>query len=131
MTGSLYSIVKSTHITLVIISVTLFALRGAATLLEARWPLNAGVRLASVIIDSFLLLAGLSLWALLGMNLTGQNWLAVKLLLLPVYVVLGSFALKRARSRAARALFFVLALATVAWMASIAVHHHPLGWLSR
>ncbi|MBE2263229.1 MAG: SirB2 family protein [Burkholderiaceae bacterium] len=129
MTGALYSVVKSTHITLVIISVTLFALRGAATLMAARWPLQTGVRRASVIIDSCLLLAGLGLWVLLGMNLTGQGWLAVKLLLLPVYVVLGSYALKRARSRAAKALFFVLALATVAWMASIAVHHHPLGWL--
>ena len=56
-----------------------------------------------------------------------EPWLLVKLLLLPVYVVLGTFALKRAQGRAARAVFFGLALATVAYMVAVAVAHHPLG----
>jgi uncharacterized membrane protein SirB2 len=122
-----YPLLKTAHMTLVGTSVLLFVLRGLATLSAARWPMHQGARWTSVVIDTCLLLAGASLWWMLGMPLTGQAWLGVKLLLLPVYVMLGSFALKRARSRAARAVFFGLALATVAYMAAVAVAHHPLG----
>ena len=122
-----YPLLKSAHMALVGASVLLFVLRGVATLADARWPMNPGVRWTSVAIDTALLLAGVSLWWLLGTPLTGQAWLGVKLLLLPVYVVLGSFALKRARGRAARAVFFGLALATVGTMVAVAIAHHPLG----
>lgn len=122
-----YSLLKTTHMTLVGASVLLFVLRGLATLGAARWPLHKGVRRVGVTIDTCLLIAGVSLWWMLGMNTTGQAWLGVKLLLLPVYVVLGSFALKRARSRRTRAVFFMLALATVSFMVAVAVAHHPLG----
>ena len=122
-----YPLLKTAHMTLVGASVLLFVLRGVATLAAARWPMHPGVRRTSVIIDTGLLLAGVSLWWMLGMPLTGQTWLGVKLLLLPVYVVLGSYALKRARGRAARAVFFGLALLTVGYMVAVAVTHHPLG----
>ncbi len=122
-----YSLLKTTHMTLVGASVLLFVLRGVATLGAARWPMNKTVRRISVAIDTSLLIAGVSLWWMLGMNTTGQAWLGVKLLLLPVYVILGSFALKRAQGRGARAVFFVLALATVSLMVAVAVTHHPLG----
>lgn len=122
-----YPLLKTAHMALVGASVLLFVLRGLATLANARWPMNPGVRWTSVAIDTALLLAGVSLWGLLGMPLTGQAWLGVKLLLLPLYVVLGSFALKRARGRAARAVFFALALLTVGFMVAVAVAHHPLG----
>jgi uncharacterized membrane protein SirB2 len=127
MPYSAYPLLKSAHMALVGASVLLFVLRGVATLAAARWPMNRAVRWTSVVIDTCLLLAGASLWWMLGMPLTGQAWLGVKLLLLPVYVVLGSFALKRAQSRAAKAVFFGLALATIAYMAAVAVAHHPLG----
>ena len=120
-------LIKTVHMALVGASVLLFVLRGVATLAAARWPMNPAVRWTSVVIDTGLLLAGVSLWGMLGMPLTGQAWLGVKLLLLPVYVVLGTFALKRARSRAGKAVFFGLALLTVGFMVTVAVAHHPLG----
>jgi uncharacterized membrane protein SirB2 len=126
MPYSAYPLLKSAHMALVGASVLLFVLRGVATLAAARWPMHQGVRWTSVAIDTGLLLAGTSLWWMLGMPLTGQAWLGVKLLLLPVYVVLGSYALKRARGRAARAVFFGLALATVGFMVAVAIAHHPL-----
>ena len=50
-----------------------------------------------------------------------------KLLLLPLYVVLGSFALKRGRTPRARLACFLAALAVFACMLAIARAHHPLG----
>jgi uncharacterized membrane protein SirB2 len=93
-----------------------------------RWPMRTLARRLSVFIDVWLLLAGGALWWLMQHHPVHNAWLGVKLLLLLVYVVLGSLALKRARTRRAKALCFAAALACVAFMASIAVHRHPLGW---
>jgi uncharacterized membrane protein SirB2 len=58
-----------------------------------------------------------------------QAWLTVKVLLLAVYIVLGMFALKRARARTGRAVFYVAALVVFLFIASVARAHHPLGIL--
>ena len=71
--------------------------------------------------------AGLTLWALLSLNPLRDHWLGAKLLLLVLYVVLGTWALKRARSTAARAVALIAALTVFATMASIGWTRHPLG----
>ncbi|MBU3722255.1 MAG: hypothetical protein FGM19_05010 [Limnohabitans sp.] len=48
--------------------------------------------------------------------------------LLVVYIVLGSFALKRGRTRMQRLLFFVAALVVALVMVGIALARHPAGW---
>ena len=58
-----------------------------------------------------------------------QDWVTAKVVLLVVYIVLGSFALKRGRTRAVRASCFVAALAVYLAIVSIARAHHPLGFL--
>lgn len=120
-----YAPLRQAHIGLVVLSVTLFALRGLGVLAGARWPLAAWARRGSAGIDTLLLAAGATLWAGLGLNPWIQTWLGVKLLLLPVYIVLGSLALRRARTPALRAICFVGALAVVSAMAGIARSHDP------
>ncbi len=122
-----YPTIKTLHITLVSASVSLFVIRWLGVLNRAAWPLRAGARWASVVIDSALLLAGMTLWHVLHLRLLDTPWLATKLLLLPVYVVLGSFALKRAPTLRRKAVFGALALLVVGWMITVALHHHPLG----
>ena len=92
--------------------------------------MRAAWRRLSVLIDVGLLSAGITLWALLRFHPWHDSWLGSKLVLLVVYILLGSFALKRAPTRAAKAGCFVAALACVAFMASIALNHDPLGWWS-
>jgi uncharacterized membrane protein SirB2 len=116
---------RQAHLLLAGLSVGLFALRGLGVLAGARWPLRAGVRHASVLIDSLLLLAGVLL--ALALQVT-QAWLAVKLALLLAYIGLGSLALKRAPTRRLKALCFVAALACVALLVGVARAHQPLGW---
>jgi uncharacterized membrane protein SirB2 len=55
------------------------------------------------------------------------GWLTAKIALLIVYIVLGSIALRRGRSRRVRAWAFIAALATVAFLVTVARAHHPLG----
>jgi uncharacterized membrane protein SirB2 len=119
--------IRQAHLALVVLSGTLFALRGAGVLAGARWPLHKALRIGSVVIDTLLLAAGVTLWSLLQLNPMRDTWLGAKLILLVLYIVLGSWALKRAQTTSARAVFFVAALTVFATMVSIGWTRDPLG----
>jgi uncharacterized membrane protein SirB2 len=124
-----YLQIKWVHVAAVLASGGLFALRGLLLHLGAggvamAWPL----RFLSYGVDTVLLTAALMLFTLLPHAMFANGWLALKLLLLPVYVVLGSFALKRGRSPRVRVGCWLAALAVYATMLGIARMHHPLGW---
>jgi len=118
---------RHAHMTAVGLSLALFATRGAAVLAGQHWPMRRWPRAASVLIDTVLLGCGVALWAMLGLNPLHDTWLGAKLVLLLAYIVLGSFALRRAPTRRAKAAFYVAALLCVAFMVSIAWAHHPAG----
>ncbi len=125
-----YPLALHAHIAFVIASVTLFAARGFGVLVGQAWPMRQVWRGVSVWVDVALLSAGGTLWYLLQFNPWHDHWLGAKLVLLVVYIGLGSYALKRAPTRATKAAFFVAALSCVAFMASIALSHNALGWWS-
>ena len=104
-------------------------MRGALVLAGQSWAMAKPWRLLSYGIDTLLLTAGVSLWALLSLNPVASPWLGAKLLLLVLYVVLGSLALKRARAPAVRRACYAGALIVYMFVASVALAHHPLGFL--
>jgi uncharacterized membrane protein SirB2 len=118
------------HVAAVIASGGLFALRGAGVLAGARWPMFAPLRYLTYTVDTVLLTAALMLATILHQYPFVHAWLTVKVLLLVSYIVLGSFALKRARTRAARAACFAAAVLVYLFIVSVARAHHPAGfWL--
>lgn len=124
-----YPQIKNAHIALVLASGGLFALRGLGVLAGLRLAMAAPVRYLSVGIDTALLIAAFMLLAILHLNPLVVPWLATKLVLLVLYVVSGTMALKRARGLRGKARFYLLALATYGFMYSVARAHHPLGFL--
>jgi uncharacterized membrane protein SirB2 len=127
---SLYPAALHAHIALVVLSVGVFALRWVGVLAGGRWPLQRRARVVSVVFDTALLCAGVALWWLLKLHPLQQPWLGTKLALLVVYIVLGTFALKRARTWVGKLLFGLIALAVVAQMVAVAQSRNPLGWLA-
>lgn len=125
-----YPQIKALHVGLVFASVCLFAMRGAMVLTGSPWVLKGPLRFLSFGIDTALLAAGVILFTILPSAVFANHWLAVKLLLLVLYVVLGSFAFRLGRSRGVRVACYLGALAVIVTMYGIAIHHHPLGWLS-
>ena len=125
-----YPQIRAVHISAVLASGTLFALRGAGVLRGMRWPLAAPLRYLSYSIDTTLLTAALMLVAMLPAAVFANHWLTVKLGLLVLYVVLGSFALKRGRSAGVRAICFAAAVAVYIFMFGVARTHQPFGWLA-
>ena len=124
----LYPALLHLHRSCVAASVLLFTARGLGVAAVQTWPMQARWRVLSVAIDVPLLATGVALWTLLGYHPLQQSWLGTKLALLLAYIVLGSFALKRGRTRAQRLVFFVASLTVVLSMAGIALARHPAGW---
>lgn len=130
MTPETYTALLDTHRTFVGCSIALFCMRGAGVALGRAWPMARSWRYTSVLMDVLLLASGVALWITMAHDPRSEPWLAAKLLLLPVYVVLGSFALKRGRTPGTRAAFFVAALLVVFTMLSMAITRSALGMWS-
>lgn len=120
---------KLTHVASVVLSGTGFIARGVlmlrgSPLLQARF-----VRVAPHVVDTVLLAS--AVWLAWLMRLSPlDGWIAAKLLGLVAYVVLGTIALKRGRTRRVRAVAFAAALATFAYIVTVAVTHDPRGPLA-
>lgn len=125
-----YLTLRQVHIGFVTLSGSYFALRAAAHLTGAHWPHALPARIASWVIDTGLLSAGALLWATLRIHPLEQTWLGVKLALLVVYIGLGTMALRRARTPAARLGWTLAAVGCFGFMVSVALAHHPMGVLA-
>jgi uncharacterized membrane protein SirB2 len=123
--------IRWVHIAAAIVSGSLFALRGAGVLAGAGWPMSAPLRYLSYTIDTVLLTAALMLATILHQYPFVHSWLTAKVCLLVVYILLGTLALRRARTQRARVWCYVAALALFLLIVSIARAHHPLGIFTR
>ena len=122
-----YLPIKYVHIVTVLFSGALFFLRGLLLLNGKSWSMAAPLRFLSYSIDTVLLTAALMLATMLTSGVFANGWLTVKLVLLVVYVVLGSFALKRGNTLKMRWICFIAAVCVYAFMLSVARMHQPLG----
>lgn len=125
-----YPEIKFVHVAAVLASGAIFLLRGLAVQHDARWPLAAPVRWLSYGVDTVLLAAAVMLLAIIPSSLYANGWLTAKLAMLVIYIVLGTLALKRGRTRGVRLASFLAALAVYGSIIAIARLHHPLGPLS-
>lgn len=121
-----YLALKHLHVTCVVLSGLGFCLRGwwmasGSPRLQARLT-----RVLPHLIDTTLLGSALAMAWMSGQYPFVQGWLTAKVLGLLAYILLGAMALKRARTRAARLRFFVLALAAYAYIVGVALTRNPL-----
>lgn len=126
-----YPQIRWVHIASVIASGSLFALRGAAlNLFGAGWVRALPVRILSWTIDTTLLTAALILMTVVQQYPFRDHWLTVKVLLLVVYIGLGTIALNPARPRRLRLGFFAASMLVFLYIVTVARAHHPLGLFS-
>ena len=126
----LYPQIKWLHIACVVLSGGLFAVRGALAL--AGWPQarHLALRATSWAIDSVLLLAAVALaWSSHQYPFL-QPWLTAKVLLLLVYIGLGTVALRPGAAPRVRLAAYVGALLVFLTIVSIALARSPWGWLA-
>ncbi len=121
----MYSALKTIHMACVIASGAGFLLRGALMLAGSPLLATRFARVAPHVIDTMLLAAGVTMAAVARISLLAHPWLATKIGALVVYIVLGSIALKRGRTRAIRAVAFAAAVGTYAYIVGVALTRSP------
>ncbi len=122
--------IKSIHVGSVGLSIAGFIARGVlmlrgSALLEARF-----VRVAPHVVDTALLASAVWLAWFLHQYPFVDGWITAKVLGLLAYIALGMIALRRGRSLRVRAVAFAAALATVAYVVTVALTHDPRGPLA-
>ena len=122
-----YPQIKLVHVVAVLASGSLFFLRGLVLHFGGRWAMAAPLRYLSSAIDTVLLAAALMLATILHQYPFVHGWLTMKVVLLVVYVVLGTYALKRGQTKRTRVLCWLAALVVYAFIISVARAHHPAG----
>lgn len=125
-----YLVLRNLHIGCAIATIALFVLRGALMLADSPWQRNVVLRYLPHAVDTVLLTTALILTTIVHQYPFAADWLTAKVVLLVAYVVLGSIALKRGRTKSIRVAALVAALATVAFLVSVARARHPLGVLA-
>lgn len=130
MLASHFATIRLVHIVCVALSGCLFCVRGLMRLAAIRAANHRLLRLTSYVIDTTLLVAAVLLTLILHQYPFTDAWLTTKFLLLVPYIVLGTYALKRARTPSGRAVALLCALLTFAYIIGVAITHQPAGWLS-
>ena len=125
-----YAAIKLVHVGAAALSIAGFALRGAWMLRSPQRLRQRWVRIVPHVIDTVLLASALWLAWQLGAEGT-RGWLWAKLIALLVYIGLGTIALKRGRTRGVRVAAFAGALATFAYIVTVAITKSPLGLLAQ
>ena len=121
-----YLLLKHLHMTCAALSGALFLLRGLWMLQDSPRLGQRWVRTLPHLIDTVLLASAVTLAVWSAQYPLAQPWLTAKVGALLLYIVLGSVALKRGRSKGIRAAAFLAALATFAYIVSVALTKNPL-----
>ena len=124
-----YLALKHLHVTCVVLSGLGFCLRGGLMFAGSPWLNHRLARVLPHVVDTLLLGSALLLAWLSGQYPFVNDWLTAKLGGLVAYVLLGSMALKRGKSKASRGRFFGLALLAYGYIVSVALSRNPLPWL--
>ena len=116
-----YLAIKHLHITFAVLSGSFFLLRGVWMLLDSPVLQRRWVKVVPHVVDTLLLTSALVLVFWSGQYPFVLNWLTAKVLALVAYIVLGTIALKRGKTRGVRTLALLAALATFAYIVAVAL----------
>ena len=123
-------LLKAVHVGSAVLSIAGFVLRGVwmqqdSPLLRARVT-----RVLPHVVDTVLLLSAIALALRIAQYPFVHAWLTAKVLALLAYIVLGSFALKRGRTRRTRNIAFAAALGVFLYIVAVAIARSPAAGLA-
>ncbi len=119
-------LLKSVHVTCVILSYLLFLLRGVwlmrgSPIMQQRW-----VKIAPHGVDTVLLISAIVLAWQLGYTPVNSPWLAAKIVALLFYIGLGILAFRFAKTPQLRLVAWLAAQAAFFYIVAAAITHDPL-----
>lgn len=120
--------IKYLHLSCVLLSYTLFFMRGVwmlrtAPILQQRW-----VKVFPHVVDTVLLLSAVTLAFQLSISPLSNPWLMAKIIALLLYILLGTIAIKRGKTQKIRLAAWLSAQLVFIYIVAVALTHNPLPW---
>jgi len=115
-----YVLFKIIHMSFAMISILGFATRGILKIQGSAVLEKKLVKVLPHVVDTILLASAIVLVVMSGQYPFSTPWVTAKLLGLIVYIGLGVFVMKKAKTQKSRIIAFVLALVTVAYILMVA-----------
>jgi len=122
--------IKTVHVSCVILSISGFLLRGLWMILDSVLLANRWVKIFPHIIDTGLLLSAVFLVYSLKLSVFDHDWILAKIIALVIYVLLGTVALKRGKTKQIRMVALVLSIMTFLYIVSVALTKSVSGFMS-
>ena len=121
-----YLALKYLHVTCVVLSGLGFSLRGWWMLVDSPRLKTRLARVVPHVIDSVLLGSALVMAWQSSQYPFAQSWLTAKFFGLLAYILCGTMALKRARTKGGRVVFLILALLAYTYIVGVALTRNQL-----
>jgi uncharacterized membrane protein SirB2 len=118
-----YMPILVTHVGCAVMSLSFFVVRGVWMIRDSNLLQRPLVRIAPHLIDTILLLSAISLTLILEQYPFINSWLTAKLCALIMYIILGSIALKRGRTKNIRIVAFAAAIGMSGYIVLVALSH--------
>ena len=125
---TLYTATYFVHLTCVTLSISFFLVRGVWMLTDNGLLQHKFTRIAPHVIVTLLLASALTLLFIIQQYPLVNHWLTAKFLGLVAYIVLGTIAIKRGKTKGQRVVALVAALITFAYILSVAIRRDPMGF---
>lgn len=123
--------IKLIHVSTVVISLSLFVLRFAGVILNLQRIIQAKVlKFLPHIVDTILLVSAITLAVKLGLKPGENPWILAKIIALIAYIIAGSYAIKRGKTRQVKIVSGIIALVIFGYIISVAVTKSILGFLA-
>ncbi|MBT9507146.1 SirB2 family protein [Rhodoferax sp.] len=120
-----YYLVKLLHVGCVVLSISLFILRGSLELFAQAWRQSRLLRVAPHVIDTVLLSSAVWMAWRIGQYPFVNAWLTAKVLALLAYILLGMKALGKSTPASQKLVYFVAALFSVGYIVGVALTRSP------
>ena len=125
-----YLATKYLHTVVALLTISGFVLRGFWMVRESPLLEHRLTRIAPHVIDTVLLVSGVTMLAMLSLNPLTEAWLVAKFAGLLVYILLGTLAIRRGPTKETRIVALVAAVAVFAWVIGVALAKAPASWLA-
>ncbi len=121
-----YDILKTIHVSFVVLTFISFSLRAIWMLQESTMLRHKLVKILPHIIDTILLASAIALLFKVQQYPLSHPWITAKIVALVAYIILGIVALKRGRTKQGRILALIGAYAVFFYILVVALTHDPL-----
>lgn len=121
-----YALLKMIHVGSVIVSYTLFFLRGVWLLQDSENLRQRWVRILPHVVDTILLTSAVALAMTIQQNPLEHSWLTAKVVGLLLYIILGMMAMRLGKTRQTKIIAWVAAQCVFIYIVSVALTKSPV-----